>query len=467
MTTQTVLRRNSGLLRGLLWPFSWITWPRLILLILLVGYWFFVRGLERVDGNVVLAAFFLPDLSAGQAATVSFSPWLRVLAEFLHPRVLRHFIPIVVGWQLAIQAAVSLMQLLYDCPDRHTAAEFLKRQRRDRVGYTDLPYVVLPHTLESVREESILMRVGGPVQVIIPNGYAAVTERNARFLRVLPPGFHTLGRFEYLLGIIDLQPQSRAAENVLMHTREGIPVTADIGLTFCIDPGDEPSHLRPYPFRPEAVRKAAYGGSVGDNGKVSTWDGGPVGRARGALAGWVSSHSLDELLATDASHDAHHLMMQAIIDKIWDKDGLLKDGIKPLRVHVGRLTPPDEVSQQYMEVWLAAQQKSDQLSQATGAAQLAKDLATVQAEGQMLIMRSLIEGVRQTQQEAGARISGYVLAMSLLEALQNMFHANTREVQATASGPLGEGIADVTHRLAQLEDRLKVPTANFNPSRPD
>jgi len=449
---------------------KWFNWPRVVLVLLLIGYWLFVRALERVDGNLVLAGIFLPDLSTDLAARVPFSPWLRVLVEFCHPRVLRHFIPIFVGWYLAVQAGVSLMQLLYNCPDRETAAEFLHRQRRDRVSYTDLPYTVLPHTLESVRQESILLRVGGPVQVIIPNGYAAVTERNARFLRVLPPGYHVLGRFEYLLGVVDLQPQSRSTtEPVSLLTREGIPVKAEVGLTFAIDPGDEPTPLRPFPFRPEAVRKAAYGGAVGANGKVSTWDSAPLGKATGALGGWVSSHTLDELLAADVSHDAHHLMMQAIIDKVWDKDGLLKDGIRPLRVHVGRLTPPKEVSQQYTEVWLAAQEKEDKLARANGTAQLAQEIAAVNVEGPMLIIQALADRLRQAQQEAGSSISGYVLAISLVEGLRQAFHASTHEARVMANPDADQldDLADVSQRLAGLEDSLRRPTVSFNPSRPD
>ena len=449
---------------------KWFNWSRVVLVLLLIGYWIFVRALERVDGNLVLARIFLPDLSTDQAALVPFSPWLRLLIEFFHPRVLRHFIPIFVGWYLAVQAAVTLMQVLYNCPDRDMAAEFLGRQRRDRVGRMELPYVVLPHTLEGVRQESILLRVGGPVQVIIPNGYAAVTERNARFLRVLPPGYHVLQRFEYLLGVVDLQPQSRSTtEPVSLLTREGIPVKAEIGLTFAIDPGDEPTPLRPYPFRPEAVRKAAYGGAVGANGKVSTWDGGPLGKATGALSGWVSSHTLDELLAADASHDAHHLMMQAIIDKVWDKDGLLKDGIRPLRVHVSSLTPPDEVSQQYTEAWLATQQKEDQLARANGTAQLAQELAAVNVEGPMLMIQALADRLHQVQQEADSGISGYVLAISLVEALRQVFNVSAHEARTgpNADADQLEELAKMSQRLAGLEDSLRRTTVSFNPSRPD
>jgi hypothetical protein len=442
------------------------------LVLLLLGYWYFVSRLERVEGNLVLAAILFPDLSPTQAANITFPLWMTTLAEVFHPRVLRHVVPIVVGWQLAVQAAVSLMQVLYDCPDRRTAADFLRRQRRDRVGRLDLPYTILPHNLDQAREESILLRVGGPVPVVIPNGYAAVTERNARFMRVLPPGYHILGRFEYLLGVVDLQPQTRTADEVTMLTKEGIPVKADIGLTFAIDPGDEPSPVRPYPFDPDAVRRAAYAGSVGANGKVSSWDDAPLGKVRGALSAWVADHGLDELLA-DMSRDAHYLMTGEIINKVWPKDSegrlSIKDGIKPLRFHVGRLTPADEISQQYIEYWLSGQQRQDQLAQAKDTARLAQDLETTRIEGHMLIIQALVEGLRQAQQEAGSRVSGYILALSLVEALRQMFNVSADEAQGVneSTSRLEEELAAVSRRLAGLQDNLERPTVALNPSRPE
>jgi len=470
----TVARPRAAVsARRLQEPFARLNWPRVVLLALLLGYWFFVSRLERVEGNLVWASLLFPDLSPSNAAGITVSPWLSLLAELFHPRVLRHVIPVVAGWQLAVQAAVSLMQVLYDCPDRRTAAGFLRRQRRDRAGRLDLPYTVLPHNLDQAREESILLRVGGPVPVVIPNGYAAVTERNARFMRVLPPGYHILGRFEYLLGVVDLQPQTRTANDVTMLTKEGIPVKTDIGLTFAIDPGDEPSPLRPYPFDPEAVRRAAYGGAVGANGRASSWDDAPIGKVRGALSAWVADHSLDDLLA-DMTRDAHYLMTGEVVNKVWARDAegqlIIKDGIRPLRFHVGRLTPVvDGVSEQYIEYWLSAQQREDQLAQAKDTARLAQDLEATRIEGHMLIIQALVEGLRQAQQEAGSRVSGYILALSLVEALRQMFNISAHEAQSVneSTTRLQEELAAVSQRLAGLQANLERPAVALNPSRPE
>ena len=113
-------------------PLPSINWPWLALALLLIGYWLFVSSLERIDAAVILARLFVPDLPPSQASQVPFNPVAVWLVEMFHPRVLRHFIPVIVGWRLAVSAAISLMQVLYHCPDRQTAADVLRRQRRNR-----------------------------------------------------------------------------------------------------------------------------------------------------------------------------------------------------------------------------------------------------------------------------------------------------------------------------------------------
>jgi regulator of protease activity HflC (stomatin/prohibitin superfamily) len=448
------------------WPS--VNWPWFALIILLIGYWLFVSSLERIDPNIVLARIFLPDLPPGQAAAATFSPWLRWLVELFHPRVLRHFIPVFAGWWLAVQAAISLMQVLYDCPDRKTAAEFLRRQRRNRPSSTEAPYPVSPKSLADDREKSILLRVGGPVRVFIPNGHAAVTERNARFLRVLPPGVHDLGRFEYLLEVIDLQPQERTARDVSMLTKEGLPVRVDIGLAFRIDPGeDEVTPRRPYPYSEEAVRRAAYSGGVGANGRASSWVDGPLGKVRGALGGMVAEESLDDLMAAPSPRDAHHLLTQGVMRKVWDS--LPKDGIKPLRMHIGRLTPPPDVSRQYTEFWLASQRKEDMLARANGTAQLVQEQETARAAAEIAMIQAIVEGLRHAQQDPETELSGYILAERLLAALRQMFSSSAHDLK-NAGGDIGQLLSEihsVDDKLSHLEERLQTPPPKFIPSRSD
>lgn len=441
-------------------------WPWFVLAVLFLGYWLLMSSMERINANAILAGYFMPGLTPLQTETVSFHPLLTWAVKLFHPRVLRHFIPLIAGWWLAVQAAISLMQVLYNCPDRRTAAEFLRRQRNDRVSRLEEPFTVRPENLADAQERSILLGVGGPVRVSIPSGFAGVTERNARFLRVLPPGVYTLQRFEHLLAVVDLHPQEKTARDVLMLTKEGIPVRADMSLTFAIDPGEDvATRRRPFPYDEQAVKKAAYGGVVGPNGRVSSWAEAPLGKVRGALAGLVSEESLDNLVHSPSPRDAHHVLTQAVTNKVWQS--LPREGIKPLSLRIGRLSPPPEVSRQYTDFWLANQRKKDMLARASGTAQLLQEAETARAAAEIAMIQAVVDGVRHAQQEAGAKLSGYLVAVRLLEALRKMFDSSTHNLQSVG-GDTVQLISDIhmlDEKLSDLEDRLQTPPPKFIPSR--
>lgn len=455
-------------------PWPSVNWPWLALALIFIAYWLFVSRLERVDAAVVLARFFVPGLPPSQAVLVPFNPVAVWLVELFHPRVLRHFIPIIIGWRLAVEAAISLMQVLYHCPDRQTAADVLRRQRRNRASPYEIPYTALPEKLAEDREQSLLVRIGGPARVHVPNGYAAVTERNARFLRVLRPGIHDLGRFEYLQAVVDLQPQDRTAKDVKVLTQEGIPLLADVGLTFRVDPGNMPaSHERPYPYREEAVRELAYAGTVGADGKMGSWTQGPIGQVRGALASWVAENTLDSLLANPDSSDAHDLLTKEVLKGAWA--GMPKE-IKPLRVRVSSLTPPPRVREQLTKMWLNNQDAEDVLARAKGLAPLMEEEEVARIDAEIAMIQAIEDSIRHTRQEVGPNLSSYILALRLMEALRRMFNYSADSIQSAGGAghrALGQGavaqlqaeVERVDERLADMEEQLRPPSSpNFRPS---
>lgn len=434
-----------------------INWLWLVLVALLVLYWLFARSLERIDGDLVLARVMFPDLPATQQATITYASWASFTVEMLHPRVLRHFIPIIIGWWLAVEAAVSLVQVLYNCPDRKTARDFLKRLRRGHAGSTELPLIVTPKSLDAMRNESILLRVGGPVSIAIPDGHAAVTERNGRFLRVLRSGIQNLGRFEYLLAIIDLTRQERSASDIPLLTKDGIRLTAEAGITFRIDPGEDPvTSARPYPFSEEAVRRAAYAGVVAANGNVSSWDDAPLGQVRGALGRRVADYQLDEIIVTTGPREtppAFEILTGAVTEDVWES--LLKDGIKPLQLRIGRLTPPEAVSRQLTEYWLAGQKQADQIRRAEETAELVREFEVARADAEVAMIMAIVEGVRKAQQEAGSNLSGYILAFHLLQALRRLVRYSSDGLQSITAADTSRLLLQselLTERLMELEN---------------
>jgi regulator of protease activity HflC (stomatin/prohibitin superfamily) len=200
---------------------------------------------------------------------------------------------------------------------------------------------------------------------------------------------------------------------------------------------------------------------------MGSWADGPAGRVAGALAGMVSEDPIDALIAAPSPRDAHHLLTDAVMRKIWDS--LPKDGIKPLQMRISRLTPPVEVSRQYTEYWLAVQRKEDMLARANGTAQLAQEAEIARAAADTAMIQAIVEGVRNAQQEAGVRLSGYVLALRLLEALGRMVKLSTENLQ-TAGGDttrLLHQIDAVEGKLEHMQQRLSAPVKKFNPSSSD
>ena len=150
-------------------------WLRFVFVFLLLAYWVFAWYMERINlSNVPLPSFI------GAVLPFPLPPSITFLREMIHWRVWRHFLPVVVGSWLAYEAAASLVMALYDLPNKPGAKRLLSRLSREQApAGTALP--IQHATLEDVRGQHVMLRVGGPGIVKINRGDVAVTELNGRF----------------------------------------------------------------------------------------------------------------------------------------------------------------------------------------------------------------------------------------------------------------------------------------------
>jgi regulator of protease activity HflC (stomatin/prohibitin superfamily) len=376
-------------------------------------YLLFARYLERIDLGLVLRQWW-----QSQVPGLSLPAWIIFMAEMLHPRVLRHLIPVLVGWWLAYRAAVSLVWHLYDLPDREAAGRTLARLRTSQ-PLSRKPVKVTHQTLASEREKSVLLRVGGPGRVRITSENVAVTELNGRFHRVLGPGKHRLGRFEYVHSVLDLRQQEREARNISLVTREGIEITTDLSVTFRISTGGEmPTKTKPFPYDEEAVHTVAYAVTVLDD-KVTTWETVPLRMAGGKLAKIVSQYRLDELLYPRAIASEPHLTIRNELER-QVRANLRDMGIELTNIHMGRLELPDEVSDQYIEYWRSHLETKIRLSQADGAAYTLEEMEMAHAEAEWAMIQSIVEGVQRAQHAGSMGSMREIVALRLIEALEKM-----------------------------------------------
>ena len=387
-------------------------WFSLLPVVMFLLYWVFARSLERVDWQPVLAAWW------SNVLPIPLPNVVVAFFELFHPRVLRHLIIPVLGWYLAYQAAVSLVQTLYDLPDKQNARSLLSRLQTRGMSQV-LPLVVSSKTLAEAREKSELLRVGGPGRIAVVPGDVAVTELNGRFHRILGPGKHMLDRLEYVRAILDLRPQERMATAVPLVTLDGIEVSADVTMTFRLEMGEDlPSKSRPYPFDADAVRLAAYNETVMADGAVSTWDNAPLNSVKSSLAKIITNYKLDELLHTRPTDDPFQAIRSEVVHQV--RPFLYNQGIELLSLHISRLDLPDAVNEQYIQYWQTHGETQIRLQQADGEAMSLEEIEIARAEAEMTMIQAIVEGVQRARRISNTNNMHEIIALRLVEALEKM-----------------------------------------------
>jgi regulator of protease activity HflC (stomatin/prohibitin superfamily) len=410
-------------------------WLVPFLLVLSGLYWFFARRIEGVD--LTQASALLAELPGVVVAMV----------ELMTPRVLRHFIPVVVGVWFAYRTAVHVVQLLYDLPDWESAADFFRRLRLGSI-VQEPPLPLVSHQVEAIRHELPQLRIGGPGLVHIQAGEVAVTELWGRIYRVLPGGVHWLRRFEYVQAVLNLHEYAKHIEAAPLVTRDGLELTADITIRYRISQGsDPPSKTRPYPYDESAVKIAAYDQTVIAPFTVSNWEETPINIAKGTLKGIIAKLRLDEILQPNATVTEPHLA----ISREWERrvrSALIDKGIELVSLQLGRFQFEEKITNQYIEYWQTQWKIKADLSLVDGEARALEEREVARAEAEVTMIQAIVEGVRRAQQEGHSGTMREVVAMRLIESLERV----ARQSQKLAPLP-----GTLLPRLNQVQQELLPP----------
>ena len=415
------------------------------MLALLAGYWIFAWQLERIDlsdtppafWQRVVSIFPLFDLATG---------FVTLAAEFLHPRVLRHFIPVLAGLALAFVAVVRFLQSFYDLPDGSLTSAFLLRSVFGRALF-DKVAVVNREKFEEDRRKRPMLRIGGPGKIAVRGGDSVVTERNGRFLRVLGPGLHTLGRFEYPVAVVDVRPQERENDEVRLITGDGIELNTKVNVAFQIDPGDEArSKKQPFPFDKDAVYMAAYAQANAAADKVVTWDMLPPIVTAGQLKAIVGEYKLDELVFPEQSDAPVHRRLKSEMKR---RAAAIVPafGVRINDAGLGRLQPPDSVTEQHVGLWRAYWDKQRRVSVAQGEAEALERSQIARAQAEAIMLQAILEGVERARRSDRDVRTKDLVALRLIEAM---------EVLVQESRKLTPAPDDLLPTLGTLREQLRL-----------
>jgi len=422
---------------------AWRTIYLMFLLLLAISYWLFVWLMERID-----LATYQPPISLPTPVP----QFLINLSTLFLPRVLRHFIPVILGWLIAYEMAANMLYYFYDLPSRRTARKNLN-QLRNPSRARGRSIIVTSQNLVQLRKESALLRAGGPGRITIPAGQVAVTEHNGRYYRILDAGMHALDSFEYVQSVLDLRAQHRNNPDVRLQSREGIEVCANTSVTFRISTGGNPaSPIQPFPFEATAVRKLAYVQLNLPDDRVATWENTALGVVTGILKKTVSSFSLDELLQDSHTEIGSHLTIRQQVERE-ARMSLSEQGIDLIRVRIGRFRFPEDVTAQHIEYWSTYWDAQAELAGVEGEAVAIEELDFAKAEAEMDMIRAIAEAVHQARQQGYQDSADEIVALRLLEVLEKL----ARQSQADIPLP-----GQMLPQIRALQHQLSVPEILIN-----
>ncbi len=430
------------------------SWYVVVLLGLLFLFWVYARYIERVD--VVLVENWLV---ARQLSILAEVPGLSFIVSFFHWKVLRHIVAVVVGWLFARDAALVLVRMLYDLLNRESARKFLIRLLGSGNAAQDAPEVS-PATLAADRKNSVLLRVGGPGSVKVPAGHVIVTELNGRFQRILATGKHTLGRYEYVHAVLNLQPQERTDNEFAAYSRDGIELRVGLSMVYRLKMGDQiATRENPYPFDETAVRTAAYAQTVTDDrGAVSTWEDTPLAMARSTMTGILAGFRLDEIISPQRpGEEPYRTLRNELLRQLRGRlDGL---GIDLQAVGITRIDLPPGVTEQYIEFWKSHWESQMLLSLIDGTATAVEEVEIARAEAEIMMIQAIQEGVQRARREGATANMDEVIALRLVEALELM----ARNSQQTTPLP-NTLIPQLDNLRKQLRDGVFEQNASGKPA---
>ncbi|HEY70830.1 MAG TPA: hypothetical protein G4O08_09620 [Anaerolineae bacterium] len=259
--------------------------------------------------------------------------------------------------------------------------------------------------------------------LLIDQASAAVLRTKTRFTRAVGPGIAFTKPEEYLAEALDLRRQVRSVESVdplsgsslqqddlasLARTEDGIPIAADLSVTFILDPGHNNSpregsqpHLPPFEFNASAAEKAVFGHTF-HQGVEIPWTEIPLRLVadlwREEAKNWCleALFTIEQDQITPLAHIQDRILNRLIPTTLEGSTTISSDaedpnresqilhsrGIRVLDVKVSDLRLPPDISEGHTERWREAWAGAVQgaLAQATREADLARQLGEIEAQ---------------------------------------------------------------------------------------
>jgi len=250
--------------------------------------------------------------------------------------------------------------------------------------------------------------LGGPLLLIIFDGYALYLERGNRFSRVVGPGkdIPFLELYETVRAVVDFRPRVR---NGIINawTKDGIRIKMYVRLECRVGAAqkDETDDALLYPFDPQAVRRvvertAAKFDRIEKKLIEPPWIETAWGQIPGVLTTYIAGHFLDELFL--AERDSGPLLSPEVGNQLLRTlDERLRDfGIHALSLQITQVELPEQVKQQRLRIWGAGRESLATITTGEVKAYRIRAREEVYAEAQRDLIVTIANGLKRMEDPA-------------------------------------------------------------------
>ncbi len=404
------------------------------------------------------------------------------IASLFYAQSLRHLLPPLAAFVLAVLLASNYVRDLFELPDLGTGRRYLMAS----MFGLDYPKINIKGGGYEVSEKSEpglgqahkaetnpIPKIGGPGFVGIAPGNVALFERYGKPSRVAGAGKHFISRFETLRGVFDLRDQFRTKDEVKAVTKDGIPVTVrNVQVSFRIRTGSRRSERKreeTYPFSAAAIRRITYSRTAGPKGP-SAWTDGAVGAVVGMVRGYISRNRLDDLISRGDPEDDSEQNADApkgpplpankpadprdrIKDEINSQSSYIRFaemGIEFLWVSLGHIETPQDILDKRIGAWQAKWQREERVTIERGKAdglrlmelargrarkefieKILRNLPTGDALTDEVIIIQFVEGLNSILRPAAPRSTSIVVDPVKMLSFLNLY----QQIQNALSAP--------------------------------
>lgn len=294
--------------------------------------------------------------------------------------------------------------------------------------------------------------------VLVDANSAVVMESGLEYTRTIgpdmpqPPGRFSnpqvrsstffLDQYELVRGVVDLRPQMRSSR-VKALTRDGIEVWCELYVDFEIQRDDSKCHRNTvYTFDNQSVYRAVYGEAIKkDEQRPSEaeqdepmgteleepyrWTDAVINEGVDELRHILSQYTLDQLYAADKPDEDPRTEIETNLCSCLAMRVQSK-GVNILRITLGAFRAPELVVAQKVDTWKAEWTRRQTITKAEGESESKRRMEIARALAQL----EMIQSITQSLQDEPAPVSASIVAIRLIQALEQM--VNQTQVQRGA-----------------------------------